>query len=66
MMNKRQMVAGGFALAAVLLGDAGAVAAAHPIRGPAPQGPAATSDQPDTPGLPDLPEAGDTPDAPGN
>jgi hypothetical protein len=69
MLKKRQLLAGGFAAAAVLLGIGGAVAAAHPFGGaPAPQGPA-TIDEPvngsDTPGVPDLPEPGDTPDGPG-
>ncbi|MDT5151108.1 MAG: hypothetical protein QOI01_2841 [Mycobacterium sp.] len=59
-MQIRHTVAAGFAVA-LLLPGAGAVAAAHPLTGPAPQGPTVTSG-PDVPGAPDSPEPGDTPD----
>jgi hypothetical protein len=55
-----------FAATAILLGGAGAIAAANPSLGPAPQAPGVQgpTDAPDVPGQPDLPEPGDTPDAP--
>jgi hypothetical protein len=62
-MQKRRMIAAGFAAATVLLGGAGAIAVATAMNGPSSQGPA-PSDGPDVPGDPDVPEPGDTPDAP--
>jgi hypothetical protein len=69
-MKKSQKLAVGFGAAAVLLGGAGAVAAANTIGGgPAPQGQALVTDQPgtgpETPGQVEVPEPGDTPDGPG-
>ena len=65
-MTHRHRIAAVFAGAAVLLGAAGAVAAAHPLHNPPAQTPAVTDQPnsgPDTPGVPDLPEPGDAPDA---
>jgi hypothetical protein len=63
-MTKRHKIAVVFAGALVLLGGAGALAAANPIAGPSTHErvvpPANGSD---TPSSPDLPEPGDTPDA---
>jgi hypothetical protein len=64
-VKQRHKIAAAFAGAALLLGAAGAVAAAHPIQTQRPQTPAVTdqpNDGPNTPGMPDLPEPGDTPD----
>jgi hypothetical protein len=64
-MNTRKKIAMAFAGAAVLFGVGGAIAAAHPLQAPPPQGPAVVDEpnRPDTPGVPDLPEPGDAPDA---
>jgi hypothetical protein len=61
-MQKRRMIAAGIATAALLLGGAGAIAAANTMNGPPLQGPTPT-DEPDVPGQPDIAEPGDTPDA---
>jgi hypothetical protein len=64
-VKKRHKIGAVFASAAVLLGVAGSVAAAHPIQTQRPQTPVVAdqpNDGPDTPGMPDLPEPGDTPD----
>ncbi|MBJ7340388.1 hypothetical protein [Mycolicibacterium sp.] len=62
-MQKRRIAVIGSAAVCLLLGGAGAVAAAHPWSGSIPQSPAVT-DAPDVPGQPDVPEPGDIPDAP--
>jgi hypothetical protein len=66
-MTTHKKVACGLAAAAILLGAAGSVAAAHTLGGPAVQGPAVVpADHPDSPGVVDTPEPGDTPDGPGD
>jgi hypothetical protein len=70
--------AAAFAVAAVMLGIGGGIAAAQSVGSAAPQAPAVQGpengpavdrpepgDVPDMPGQPDLPEPGDVPDAPG-
>jgi hypothetical protein len=75
LMTKRTMIASAFAVAAVLLGGAGAVAAAHTLGGPAASGstvaPAdhrgqpGVADQPDQPRVTQTPEPEDGPGGPG-
>jgi hypothetical protein len=71
-MSPRQKVGIAFAIAAVMTGIGGGIAAAHSMSAPAPQGPALNApandpvDPPDAPGQPDLPEPGDVPDGPGH
>jgi hypothetical protein len=65
-VKQRHKIAAVFVGAAVLLGAAGGVAAAHPMLTQPVPAPAVTdqpNNGPDTPGVPDLPEPGDTPDA---
>lgn len=77
-MITRHKFAAAFAVAAVMLGIGGGIAAAQSVGSAAPQAPAVQGpengpavdlpepgDVPDTPGQPDLPEPGDVPDAPG-
>jgi hypothetical protein len=73
-MTKRTMIASAFAVAAVLAGGAGAVAAAHALAGPAASGWAVApadhrdqpgvADQPDQPGVTQTPEPEDGPGGP--
>jgi hypothetical protein len=67
-MDRRRRVAIAFAAAAVLLGGAGAVAAANPIEAPADHAPTVTNGPgiaPSVPEAPDPPGRGDTPDGAG-
>ena len=71
-MTKRTMIASAFAVAAVLAGGAGAVAAAHTLGGPAATALASAdhrdqpgvADQPDQPGVTQTPEPEDGPGGP--
>lgn len=65
-MTKPRMIACASGVAAVLLGAGGAVAAAHPLSGPATSAPAAApADHPGQTGLVDRPEPRDQPNPPG-
>jgi hypothetical protein len=62
-MITRHTVAAGFAVAAVILGIGGGIAATHAMGSAAPQAPAVQG--PEGGPAVDLPEPGDVPDAPG-
>jgi len=62
-MVTRHKVAAGFAVAAVILGIGGGIAATHAMGSTAPQAPAVQG--PENGPAVDLPEPGDVPDAPG-
>jgi hypothetical protein len=77
-MITRHKIGAAFAVAALMLGIGGGIAAAHTMGSAVPQTPAVQGpangpavdvpepgDVPDMPGQPDLPEPGDVPDAPG-
>jgi hypothetical protein len=62
-MSTRHKVAAGFAVAAVILGIGGGIAATHTTGSAAPQAPAVQG--PESGPAVDLPETGDVSDAPG-